>query len=348
MKIRRLADTDLEVSEICLGTMTWGEQNTEAEAHAQLDLAIERGINFIDTAEMYPAPPRGETQGRTETYFGSWLARRRTRDDLVIASKVAGPGRRDWIRGGRTDLTAANIVEACDTSLARLGLERLDLYQIHWPQRNVQMFGQDRFDRTLEKGSAGPSIREQVEGMARLLEARKIRHWGLSNETSWGVVEFCRAAKELGVPGPATLQNSYSLVSRNPDGDLAEVLFRERVALLAYSPLGGGVLTGKYRNGARPDGARFVRFENFSPRFRKPLVADAVEAYAGIATQRGLTPVQLAIGWLRTRDVVGSIIVGATSTTQLEESIAAAQVDLDRETLAEIAAVQARFPNPAP
>jgi aryl-alcohol dehydrogenase-like predicted oxidoreductase len=347
MKKRRLAATDLEVSEICLGTMTWGEQNSEADAHAQLDLAVERGIDFIDTAEMYPAPPRGETQGRTETYLGSWLAKRRRRDDLVIASKVAGPGRRDWIRGGRTDLTADNIVEACETSLQRLGIEHLDLYQIHWPQRNVPMFGQSAFDPAAEK-NGGPSIREQVQGMARLLEAKKIRHWGLSNETSWGVCAFRQAARELGVPGPATLQNSYSLVSRSVDGDLAEVLLREQVSLLAYSPLAGGVLTGKYRGGAKPQGARFTRFDNFGVRFRRSGVADAVDAYLGIAQQRGLTPVQLAIGWLRSRWFVGSIIVGATSVAQLDESIAAAQVDLDRETLAEIEAVQLRYPNPAP
>jgi aryl-alcohol dehydrogenase (NADP+) len=347
MKKRRLAATDLEVSEICLGTMTWGEQNSEADAHAQLDLAVERGIDFIDTAEMYPAPPRGETQGRTETYLGSWLAKRRRRDDLVIASKVAGPGRRDWIRGGRTDLTADNIVEACETSLQRLGIEHLDLYQIHWPQRNVPMFGQSAFDPAAEK-NGGPSVREQVQGMARLLEAKKIRHWGLSNETSWGVCAFRQAARELGVPGPATLQNSYSLVSRSVDGDLAEVLFREQVSLLAYSPLAGGVLTGKYRGGAKPKGARFTRFDNFGVRFRRPGVADAVDAYLGLAQQRGLTPVQLAIGWLRSRWFVGSIIVGATSVAQLDESIAAAQVDLDRETLAEIEAVQLRYPNPAP
>jgi len=347
MKKRRLAATDLEVSEICLGTMTWGEQNSEAEAHAQLDLAVERGIDFIDTAEMYPAPPRGETQGRTEAYLGSWLAKRRRRDDLVIASKVAGPGRRDWIRGGRTDLTADNIVEACETTLQRLRIEHLDLYQIHWPQRNVPMFGQSAFDPAAEK-DGGPSVREQVQGMARLLEAKKVRHWGLSNETSWGVCAFRQAARELGVPGPATLQNSYSLVSRSVDGDLAEVLFREQLSLLAYSPLAGGMLTGKYRGGAKPEGARFTRFENFGVRFRRPGVADAVDAYLGIAQQRGLTPVQLAIGWLRSRWFVGSIIVGATSVAQLDESIAAAQVDLDRETLAEIEAVQLRYPNPAP
>ena len=347
MQKRRLAATDLEVSAICLGTMTWGEQNSEAEAHAQLDLAVARGINFIDTAEMYPAPPRGETQGRTETYLGAWLARHGRRDGLVIASKVAGPGRREWIRGGRTDLTADNIVEACGTSLQRLRIECLDLYQIHWPQRNVPMFGQAAFDPAAEK-QGGPSIREQVQGMARLLEAKKIRHWGLSNETSWGVCAFRQAARELGVPGPVTLQNSYSLVSRSVDGDLAEVLFREHVSLLAYSPLAGGMLTGKYRGGAKPEGARFTRFDNFGVRFRRPGVAEAVDAYVGIAAQRGLTPVQLAIGWLRARWFVGSIIVGATSVAQLEESIAAAHVDLDRETLAEIEAVQLRYPNPAP
>jgi aryl-alcohol dehydrogenase-like predicted oxidoreductase len=348
MKKRRLPSTDLEVSEVALGTMTWGEQNDEAEAHAQLDLAVARGIDFIDTAEMYPAPPRGETQGRTETYLGSWLAgQRRRRDDLVIASKVAGPGRRDWIRGGRTDLTAANIVEACETSLERLGLAHLDLYQIHWPQRNVPMFGAAAFEPSAEKPE-GPSIREQVEGMARLLEARKIRHWGLSNETSWGVCAFRRAADELGVPGPVTLQNSCSLVSRSVEGDLAEVLFRERMSLLAYSPLAGGLLSGKYQGGAKPAGARFTRFENFGLRFRRPGVSDAVDAYLGIARQRGLAPLQLAIGWLRSRWFVGALIVGATSVDQLEQSIAAAQVDLDRQTLAEIEAVQLRFPNPAP
>ena len=265
----------------------------------------------------------------------------------MIASKVAGPGRRDWIRGGRTDLTADNIVEACQTSLQRLGIAHLDLYQIHWPQRNVPMFGQAAFDPAAEK-NGGPSIREQVQGMARLLEAKKIRHWGLSNETSWGVCAFRQAANELGVPGPATLQNSYSLVSRGVDGDLAEVLFREQVSLLAYSPLAGGMLTGKYRGGAKPEGARFTRFDNFGVRFRRPGVAEAVDAYLGIAQQRGLTPVQVAIGWLRSRWFVGSIIVGATSVGQLEECIAASQVDLDRETLAEIEAVQLRYPNPAP
>ncbi|HEX7441994.1 MAG TPA: aldo/keto reductase [Caldimonas sp.] len=347
MKHHRLSRTDLEVSEICLGTMTWGEQNSEAEAHAQLDHAIAEGVNFIDTAEMYPAPPSAATQGRTETYLGTWLARRARRDDLVIASKVAGPGRRDWVRGGRTDLSAAHIAEAADASLARLQIDHIDLYQIHWPQRNVPMFGQVAFDPGLEKAPGGPEIRAQVEGMAALVKAGKIRHWGLSNETAWGVCEFQRVARELGVPGPVTLQNSYSLVSRNLDGDLAEALFREGMSLLAYSPLAGGLLSGKYRGGASPAASRFALFDGLGMRFRKPIVAEAIEAYLGLAERRGLTPVQLALGYVRSRWFVGAQIIGATSLAQLEENLAAARLELDAETLGEIEQILVRYPNPA-
>ena len=344
MKYRLLPGTELNVSEVCLGTMTWGEQNSEADGHAQLDYAVAQGINFIDTAEMYPVPPNGITQGRTETILGSWLARQ-PRDDLVIASKVAGPGRRDWIRGGRTDLTRDVIAEAVDTSLARLQVDHIDLYQIHWPQRNVPMFGATEFDPANEKD--GPPIREQVEGMAALIRAGKIRHYGLSNETPWGVCEFQRAAKELGVPGPVTIQNSYSLVSRGVDNDLAEVLFRARMSLLAYSPLAGGTLSGKYRDGARPPDARFTLFDGIGLRFRKPIVHEAVDAYAALAERRGLTLVQLALGYVRSRWFLGAAIVGATTMAQLAEDVAAAQVELDAQTLAEIAAVQVRYPNPA-
>ncbi len=345
MKYRTLTGTSLNVSEVCLGTMTWGQQNSEAEAHEQLDYAVARGVNFIDTAEMYPAPPNATTQGRTETYLGNWLARRK-KDGLVIASKVAGPGRRDWIRNGRTDLTREIIAEAVDTSLKRLKTDCIDLYQIHWPQRNVPMFGATAFDPAKE--TEGPSIREQVEGMAAMIAAGKIRHYGLSNETAWGVCEFHRVARELGVPGPVTLQNSYSLVSRNVDNDLAELLFRERMSLLAYSPLAGGMLSGKYLGGVQPPGARFTLFDNFSLRFRKPLVAEAVAAYAALAARRGISLVQLALGYVRSRWFLGAIIVGATTISQLAEDIGGAQFDLDAETLAEIAAIQGRYPNPAP
>ena len=345
MKYRTLTGTSLNVSEVCLGTMTWGQQNSEAEAHEQLDYAVARGVNFIDTAEMYPAPPNATTQGRTETYLGNWLARRK-KDGLVIASKVAGPGRRDWIRNGRTDLTREIIAEAVDTSLKRLNTDCIDLYQIHWPQRNVPMFGATAFDPAKE--TEGPSIREQVEGMAAMIAAGKIRHYGLSNETAWGVCEFHHVARELGVPGPVTLQNSYSLVSRNVDNDLAEVLFRERMSLLAYSPLAGGMLSGKYLGGVQPPGARFTLFDNFSLRFRKPLVSEAVAAYGALAARRGISLVQLALGYVRSRWFLGAIIVGATTISQLAEDIGGAQFDLDAETLAEIAAIQGRYPNPAP
>ncbi|MDQ6681193.1 MAG: aldo/keto reductase, partial [Pseudomonadota bacterium] len=287
------------------------------------------------------------TQGRTESFLGSWLARQSRRNDLVIASKVAGPGRRDWVRGGRTDLSAAVIAEALDTSLARLRIDHIDLYQIHWPQRNVPMFGQVAFDPDKEKAAGGPTIREQVEGMAALVKAGKIRHWGLSNETAWGVCEFHRVAGELGVAGPATLQNSYSLVSRNADGDLAEALFRERMSLLAYSPLAGGLLSGKYRGGASPEGSRFLLFETLGARFRKPIVTEAVEAWIALAERHGLTPVQLALGYVRTRWFVGAQIIGATSVAQLAENLAAAETELGAETLADIERLLLRYPNPA-
>jgi aryl-alcohol dehydrogenase (NADP+) len=344
MKHRKLPGTDLDVSAVCLGTMTWGEQNSEAEAHAQLDFAVGQGINFIDTAEMYPAPPSARTQGRTEAYLGTWLARR-PRGDLVIATKVAGPGRREWIRNGRTDLTSDVIAEAADASLARLRTEWIDLYQIHWPQRNVPSFGATEFDPAKERD--GPPIRAQVEGMAALIRAGKIRHYGLSNETAWGICEFRRVARELGVPGPATLQNSYSLASRTVDHNVAESLYREQMSLVAYSPLAGGMLTGKYLDGARPAGSRFVVFDDVGLRFRKPIVHEAVEAYVALARRRGITPVQLALGYVASRWFVSAMIIGATSQDQLREDIAAAQFQLDAETLAEIAALQVRYPNPA-
>ncbi len=345
MQYQLLPSTDMNVSKVCLGTMTWGQQNTEAEAHAQLDYAIDQGINFIDTAEMYPVPPNAETQGRTEQYFGTWLAKH-PRDKIFVATKIAGPGRRDWVRGGRTDLTQEIIAEAVETNLARLQTDYIDLYQIHWPQRNVPMFGGVEFNPAKEKG--GPPIREQVEGMVEMIKAGKIRHYGLSNETAWGICEFHRIAKELGVAGPVSLQNSYSLVSRNTDNDIAETLFREKMSLLAYSPLAAGMLSGKYMGGAQPAGSRFTLFDNLGARFRKPVVPDAIDAYAALAKKRGITLVQLALGYVASRWFLGSSIIGATSMAQLEEDIAAAQFELDADTLTAIGDIHARFPNPAP
>jgi len=344
MEFRILPGTHLNVSRVCLGTMTWGEQNSEAQAHEQLDYAIDQGINFIDTAEMYPVPPNARTQGRTETYLGTWLAKR-SRKNLIIATKVAGPGRRDWIRDGRTDLTQDVIADAVDTSLARLQTDYIDLYQIHWPQRNVPMFGGIEFDPSKEK--AGPPIAEQVRGMAAMIKSGKIRHYGLSNETAWGVCEFRRVAKELGVPGPVTIQNSYSLLSRNVDNDLAETLFRENMTLLAYSPLAAGILSGKYIGGEKPEGARFTLFDSLGIRFRKPMVSEAVDAYSALAKRQGQTLVQLALGYVASRWFVGASIIGATTMAQLKEDLAAAQLKLDAPTLDAIREIQLRFPNPA-
>ena len=345
MKRKTLPGTDLDVSEVCLGTMTWGEQNSEAEAHAQLDRAVERGVNFFDTAEMYPVPPNATTQGRTEKFVGTWL-RKRGRKGLVVATKIAGPGRRDWIRDGRTDITRGTIAEAVGTSLERLQLDVIDLYQIHWPQRNVPQFGATEFDPSKER--PGPSIEEQVRGMADMVEEGKIRYWGLSNETAWGVAAFSRAARELGVPGPVTVQNSCNLVSRAVDGDMAEALFREQVSVLPYSPLAGGMLTGKYRGDAKPPGARYTLFNTIGGRYRKPLVFEACEAYEAVAKKHKLTLVQLAFGWLRTRWYVGATIIGATSIAQLDEDIdACTRTELDAAVMADIAAVQLRYPNPS-
>jgi aryl-alcohol dehydrogenase (NADP+) len=343
--MRTLPGTALAVSETCLGSMTWGQQNSEGEAHEQLDYAVAQGINFIDTAEMYPVPPNATTQGRTESYIGTWLVRQ-PRKTLVIASKIAGPGRRDWIRGGRTDVTRQTIAEAVGTSLERLRTDYIDLFQIHWPQRNVPMFGATEFDPGKEK-SGGPDVREQVEGMAAMIEAGRIRHYGLSNETAWGVCAFCNAARELGLPPPVTIQNSYSLVSRSVDNDLAEVLFREKMSLLAYSPLAAGMLTGKYLGGAQPPNSRFTLFDGLGQRFRKPMVWEAIDAWAALAKKHGLTLPQLALGYVRSRWFVGATLIGATSMAQLREDIAAAQSRLDAATLAEVAALHARFPNPA-
>ncbi|MEP7327899.1 MAG: aldo/keto reductase [Betaproteobacteria bacterium] len=345
MRTHVLPRTDLNVSEVCLGTMTWGEQNSREDAYAQLDYAIEHGINFVDTAEMYPVPPNGATQGRTETILGEWLGKRR-HTGLVVASKVAGPGRRDWIRNGRTDLTRDVILEAADTSLARLQIDCIDIFQIHWPQRNVPMFGATEFDPSKEK-IGGPEIAEQVDAFAALIKAGKIRYYGLSNETAWGTREFQRVAAAQGVPGPVTIQNSYSLVSRSVDNDLGEVLFRDEMSLLAYSPLAGGLLTGKYLDGQKPANGRYTLFNDLGARYRKPIVGEAIAEYAKVAKQCNLTLAQLALGYVKSRWFLGASIIGATSMAQLTANIADAQTVLGADALAAIARVQIRYPNPS-
>ncbi len=344
MKINKLGESELRVSEICLGSMTWGEQNSERDAHLQLDFALDHGVNFIDTAEMYPVPPGPATYARTESYLGPWLARQK-REKIVLASKVAGPGRRDWVRGGRTELTRANITEAVNASLARLKTDYLDLYQIHWPGRNVPMFGVTRFDPSKETQAV--PILEQIETMAALIKAGKIRHYGLSNETTWGVCEFLRLARAHGLPPPLTIQNCYSLVNRMFDGELAEASFREKLPLLAYSPLAMGMLTGKFAGGAMPARTRLGRYADFGERYKRELVRAAADEYSRLAQSRGLSPADMALAFVRTRWFVASTVVGATDLAQLKQNLDSVKLELDAETLAAIDAIHRRYPSPS-
>lgn len=346
LKKVKLSDSPIEVTDICLGTMTWGEQNSEAEAHAQIDWALDRGINFIDTAEMYPVPPGAATQGRTEQYLGSWLAQHPgRRDRIVLASKIAGPGRRDWIRDGETRVSARTIPWAIDDSLARLRTDCIDLYQIHWPERNVPMFGNWQFNPGREKEST--PILEQIEALARAIAAGKIRAYGLSNETTWGLCEFTHLARSHGLPAPVSIQNGYNLVSRTFDGDLAEASFRLGIPLLAYSPLAMGLLTGKYDDGAPPAAARLAKFPQFGERYQRPRARAAAAEYSRLAERHGLTPTALALAFVRGRPFVASTILGATSIAQLDALAASFALRLTAEVLAEIEEIHARFTSPA-
>jgi aryl-alcohol dehydrogenase-like predicted oxidoreductase len=346
MQYRRLGITDLQVSVLCLGTMTFGEQNTEAEAHAQLDRALEAGINFIDTAEMYPVPPRGETQGLTETYIGSWLARRGGRERLILASKVAG--RADWLpylRGGKACLDRANIQEALDASLKRLGTDYLDLYQVHWPDRPTNFFGRLGYEYPAE--DQGVPIAETLEVLADLVRAGKVRHIGVSNETPWGLMHYLHLAEQLGLSRVQSIQNPYNLLNRSFEIGLAEIAHRESCGLLAYSPLAFGTLSGKYLDGARPAGARLTLFERFD-RYSSPLAERSIQAYVQLAREHGVDPGQLALAWVTSRPFVTSNIIGATSLEQLNINLASLELQLSSELLEGIEAIHLRQPNPCP
>ena len=349
MELRRLGRTDLHVSALCLGTMTFGQQNSESEGHEQLDYALSRGINFLDTAEVYSIPPRPETQGSTERIIGSWLASRGNRDKVVIATKVSGRGEMLWLRKDRSPptLDRKNILEAIEGSLKRLQTDYIDLYQIHWPDRSVPLFGAG--------GSTWrePSVREEVTieetlaVLAEIVRAGKVRHIGLSNETPWGVARFLRAA-ETGVgPRVVSIQNAYHLMNRAFEMGLAEFAWREQVGLLAYSPLAQGYLTGKYQKGARPAGARTTLFER-GQRYETPGAAAAIDAYLALAKELGLDLAQLAIAFAASRRFVTSAIVGATKMAQLKTDIGAISVRITPEIEARIDAIHSVHTNPTP
>lgn len=346
MERKRLGRSDLQVSTICLGTMTFGEQNMEAEAHAQLDHAVGRGINFIDTAEMYPVMGRAATQGASERFIGSWLRKRGRRDDLVIASKIAGPNpHMSWIRGAAHNLDGANIRAAVEDSLRRLQTDYIDLYQVHWPSRNLPIFGANRFDPTRERASV--PIEETLEALGELVAAGKIRHIGVSNESSWGVCEYVKQAEMRGLPRIATIQNLYNLTARAFETTLLdETCFREEVSLLAYSPLAFGQLSAKYIDNPKAHGRLTIFPPTWSPRYLRPEVLAATREYAALARANGMSPAQMALAWCYTRPFVGSTIIGATTLAQLEENIDALQVRLPGDVVAAIDAVHARITNP--
>jgi aryl-alcohol dehydrogenase-like predicted oxidoreductase len=347
MQYRQLGTTGLKVSKICLGTMTWGEQNTEAEAHRQLDIAVDAGVNFIDTAELYPVPPRATTYGRTEAFIGNWLAGRPDRDRLVIASKVAGPAAGNsgagHIRNGPR-LSAEQIVRACDDSLRRLQTDVIDLYQLHWPERATNFFGKLGYQHENRDGIA---LEETLEALAGLVRAGKIRHIGLSNETPWGLMHCLQLAEKRGLPRVQSVQNPYSLLNRSYEVGLAEMSIREKAGLLAYSPLAFGVLSGKYLDGARPEGARLTLFSRFA-RYSGPGAIEATRAYVQLARELDMHPATLALAFVTQQPFVTSNIIGATTETQLKMNLDSARVQLSDEVIRAIDAIHDRYPYPSP
>jgi len=341
----KIPQTDIEVSKICLGTMTYGQQNTEAEAHEQLDYAVEKGVNFIDTAEMYSIPGKKETQGSTESYIGSWLKNQK-RDKLVVATKVTGP--MPYFNYLREDLGFSKEVihDALNKSLQRLQTDYVDVYQLHWPERNVNFFGQRNYKHKADE-KWEDNFKTVIETLDALVKEGKIRHYGVSNETSWGVMKQVYESKIHQLTSCKTIQNPYSLLNRTFEINLAEVCHRENIGLLAYSPLAFGALSGKYLNGQLPDNSRLKLFPAYS-RYNNAQAVKLTSAYADLAKKHGLSLVQLSLAFVNQRSFVTSNIIGATSMAQLQENIGSIDLNLSEEILKEIDQIQDLQPNPAP
>ena len=347
MKYHKLGNTNIDVSVICLGTMTWGEQNTREQAFKQMDYALSRGVNFFDTAELYAIPPRAQTYGRTEEIIGEWLQSRGRRDKLVLASKIAGPGE-DWIpyiRQGKTRFNRHDISAAVDASLRRLQTDYLDLYQLHWPERQTNFFGKLGFEPTTDDDFT--PLLETLEALADQVRLGKIRHIGLSNETPWGVMQFLHHAEQAGLPRIVSVQNPYSLLNRSYEVGLAEISWREQAGLLAYSPLGFGVLSGKYLRGEKPEGARLTLFPDYT-RYSNNVAVKATENYVSLAREHGLDPAQMALAYVNSRPFLTSTIIGATHMDQLQSNIDSIDVTLSAEVLTAIEAIHNEHPNPSP
>ena len=347
MQYRPLGKTNQQLSVIGLGSMTWGQQNTLDDAFEQLDTAFENGVNWVDVAEMYPVPANPDTSGRTEAYLGEWLKARGNRDQVFVATKVVGSApNMTWIREGQTCLDAKNIHAAVDTSLKRLQTDVIDLYQVHWPDRETNCFGQLGYVHDSNEPPSIP-IEETLAALDAVVKAGKVRHIGISNETPWGMMQYLNAADRQGLTRIASIQNPYSLVNRSFEIGLAEMAIKESCSLLGYSPLAFGRLTGKYNDGTSTPDSRLNQFHQFT-RYNNPTAQAVCQAYVGLAQQYGMSPTQMALAFVNTRPFVTSNIIGATTLAQLRENMASADVQLSNALLAAIESIHATYSNPAP
>jgi aryl-alcohol dehydrogenase-like predicted oxidoreductase len=345
MQYRKLGRTDLKVSAICLGTMTWGEQNNEADAHQQMDYAFDQGVNFFDAAEMYPVPPKPETQGRTESYIGSWFKKSGKRDKVILATKVAGrSGGPTTIRDGQS-LDKRNIITAVEASLKRLQTDTIDLYQLHWPDRSTNNFGQLGYAHNSDEIPV--PLEETLTALSDLIASGKVRHVGVSNETPWGVMRYIELANMKPLPRMMSVQNPYNLLNRSYEIGLSEISIREECGLLAYSPLAFGVLSGKYLNGAQPPKGRITLYARFQ-RYKGAKADAATQRYVKIANDAGLDPAQMALAFVTSRNFVTSNIIGATTLEQLKPNIASVDIRLPPDVVKAIDDVHKDIPNPCP
>ena len=344
MNYKKLGNTSINVSTICLGTMTWGEQNNQNEAFSQMDYALENGVNFWDTAELYSVPPKKDTYGLTEEIIGNWFLKTKKRKDIILASKVAGPSR-NYLRDGENSFTGKNLESAINNSLKRLKTDYIDLYQLHWPERNVNNFGRLGY---VHKDGDWNKFEDVLSELQKYIDQGKIRHVGLSNETPWGVMNFIQLSKEKNLPRMMSVQNPYSLLNRFYEVGLAEVSIREQIGCLSYSPLASGYLSGKYRNGAMPKGSRIERDYDFWGRYRKPQSENATEEYYKISKKYGIDMSQMSVKFCEIQDFMTSVIIGATTMDQLKTNIESVKVNLDKDIINEINNVQKKYPNPCP
>ena len=345
MNYKKLGNTDLDVSTICLGTMTWGEQNSEKEGFEQMDFALSQGVNFWDTAEIYSIPMREETYGETEKIIGNWFQKTKKRNDVVLATKVCGNTSNKYIRGGGNSFGKKKITEALDESLRRLKTDYIDLYQLHWPERNVNNFGRLGY---VHKENDWNKFEDVLGELDKYIKAGKIRYVGLSNETPWGALNYLQLSKDKNLPRMMSIQNPYSLLNRSYEVGLAEVSIREKIGCLAYSPLASGYLTGKYRNKNFPKGSRMERDFDFWTRYRKPNTEAAVELYFKICEKHNLNMTQMSIKFCEIQEFMTSVIIGATTMEQLKSDIESVNVNLSNDVIEEINQVQTIYPNPCP